>query len=280
MSLARLMLRSLAIAAIQKQTDDTLDPTMAGDRVYDSRLDPIEFTADVKELPAVIVYTDDDDSEIINRGTGDGPRRRTVDLRVEILLGTFSIELVDGANALSYSLPTTDAELEAKLDMFEQQVKWALGALPGRAYSAAFANYVVRVEKISSMVRRDDNGNNKLAARHLIYTCVINDDCPPAYGIGVAPAAAMAELSDLDLANVAPWIRDMILVMYKSPSMQPVINALTGNRQRSAVFAPILKRIGLAINPIPQAAAADLSLGTQAAINCGVPYVTSKLEIP
>jgi hypothetical protein len=265
------MLRSLAIAAISQQPSDTAAPTMADNRVYDSRLDAIEFTADNNELPCVIVYTDDDASAVINRGMMGGPRLRHVDLRVEILLGSCSTEQVgdspDGSTQFAYSLPTTDAELEAKLDMFEQQVKWALMDLPNRSYTSAFSTYVVRIENIQSHVKRDEDGNNKLAARRMIFTCTINDDCPPqwytaatanpdggAYTTSTTPEAnplpgtpvlntPPATPPGLDLTNVAPWIQGMVKVLYNMPSMKIVINQLTGAGANSAIFVPLLKRL-------------------------------------
>ncbi|RRC36578.1 hypothetical protein EIA13_30110, partial [Escherichia coli] len=95
MSLSRLMLRALACVALQKQPSDAVAPTMAEDRVFDSRIDPFVFKDYSKPMPGIIVYTDDDTGDLINRGSGSGPYRRWVDLRVEIVIGSFDTEIID-----------------------------------------------------------------------------------------------------------------------------------------------------------------------------------------
>ncbi|WP_164075831.1 hypothetical protein, partial [Stenotrophomonas maltophilia] len=78
-----------------------------------------------------------DTGDLINRGSGSGPYRRWVDLRVEIVIGSFDTEIIDNVQNVVFDTPMTDAELEAQLDLFEAQVKWALWQLPGRSYSDA-----------------------------------------------------------------------------------------------------------------------------------------------
>jgi hypothetical protein len=259
MSLNRLLLRSLAIAAITQQPDDLRPPTLAEDRVYDSRLDPLEFTADNSEIPCVIVYTDDDESDLQNRGMGDGPRRRHVELRVEIVLGSCSESVIDEQAQLVYVVPTTDSQLEARLDMFEQQVKWALMDLPNRRYTNAFRGFVIRVEKISSHVQRDETGNNRVAARRLHLTCMINDDCPPSWqteAVDVPAAPFPPWLSEgtvaagYDITTINPAIASMVHSLCKSPSMGDIVKVLTGQGAANAVVIPLLKRLGVNVDAI------------------------------
>jgi hypothetical protein len=251
MSLSRLYTRALACVALQQQADDTVSPTMADDRVFDSRLDPLLFKEYSSPMPGIIVYTDDDDGELINRGSGTGPFRRWVDLRVEIVIGSFNSEVVDGEQQLVFDLPMTDSQLEAQLDLFEQQVKWALFSLPNRIYSHAFRLYVVRIESIKSHATRDENGNNRFASRRMHFKLEIPDDCPPEW-LGTQPGApnpALIPFCDQLEKFPAPWVVPMLQAMCQQPSMQGVLNALTHSGNPYA-YIPLLKRIGINVDAI------------------------------
>ncbi len=246
MSLSRLMLRVLACVALQKQDDDTVAPTMADERVFDSRVDPLVFRNFHEPMPAAIVYTDDDAGESVNQ-SGAPLMRRVVDLRVELVMG--SCGTVDGEQALL--LPLTDAELEARLDLFEAQVRWALLSTPARSYSSAFAAYVVRVLSIDSHATRDESGERRFASRVLHLKTIINDDCQPVIGLadGVAPDPDLIPFCDKLDAFPAPWIRPMLQAMCASPSMRQVLSVLTGTPNSIAVL-PLLKRIGVNVDAI------------------------------
>jgi hypothetical protein len=254
MSLSRLYTRALACVALQQQVDDAVSPTMADDRVFDSRLDPLLFKAFDTPMPGIIVYTDDDEGDLINRGSGSGPFRRWVDLRVELVIGSFNSEVIDNEQQVVFDLPMTDAQLEAQLDLFEQQVKWALWSLPNRIYSHAFRQYVIRIESIKSHATRDESGNNRFASRRMHFKLEIPDDCPPDWlGLqpGQTPPANIPFCADLSKFP-APWITPMLQAMCNQPSMKNVLDVLagTGNPYH---YAPLLRRIGVNVTPAEQA---------------------------
>lgn len=254
MSLNRLMLRALACVALQQQHDDVVSPTMAEDRVFDSRLDPLIFKDFDTPMPGIIVYTDDDNGELLNRGSGDGPYRRYIDLRVEIVMGTSSIEVIDNVKHEVFDVVTTSAELEAQLDLLEAQAKWALFQLPSRVYTDAFREFVVRIEKISSHATRDEQGNNRFASRRLHFLCEVKDDCPPGWqGVpaGGTPAPTIPFCDKL-AEFPAPWIAPMLQAMCSQPAMAGVLNVLarTGNPY---TYLPLLKRIGFTVDAIDPA---------------------------
>jgi hypothetical protein len=248
-----MMARALACVALQQQADDAESPTMAEDRVFDSRVDPLVFKQFEKAMPGIAVYTDDDDGIFQNRGTSDGPIRRYVDLRVEIAIGSFGTEIVDdnGTTVSVFDIPMTDAQLEAQLDLFEQQVRWALTGYPDRAYTNAFMNYVVRLEEIKSVATRDESGNNRFASRRLHYKIEIPDDCPP-YALALAPGQlppTLIPFCEKLGAFPAPWIRPMLKAMCSDPAMRAVLNALAGSPNPYAIV-PLLKRIGMNVDAI------------------------------
>jgi hypothetical protein len=249
-SISRLFLRALAVTAIQRNDGEVIPPTMADQRVFDSRLDPLSFTYEDNEIPVVVVYTDDDHSELLNRGDNSGPRVRVVDLRVEISVGAFDSVIVDNEEQTSFALPVTDAQMEAKLDLFEQQVMWALLRLPNRPYTNAFVRYVVRVESIASHASRSEDGNNRFAQRVLHFKCAIPDDCPPSSEI-VPPNQQPSALTVLTFEDVpgSPWLGTMLDAMTNSPSMRAVLDVLTGSGNPYA-HVPLLKRIGMYVDAI------------------------------
>lgn len=251
MSLSRLMLRALACVALQKQSDDPVSPTMADDRVFDSRLDPLIFKEYEKPMPGIIVYTDDDDGELINRGSGDGPFRRYIDLRVEIVIGSFDTEVVDNVQQVVFDLPMTDAQMEAQLDLFEVQVKWALLSLPNRAYTNAFRAFVVRIESIRSHATRDESGNNRFASRRIHFKCEVNDDCPPNWAAlqpGQQPPKKIPFCDELAKFPM-PWVVPMLQAMCQQPAMQGVLDVLAGTNN-PYTYVPLLKSIGINVDAI------------------------------
>lgn len=249
MSSSRLLLRALACVALQQQKDDAIAPTMAGDLVFDSRLDPLQFKESDKDIPCIAVYTDDDSGMLINRGGGTvGPYQRMIDLRVEIAVGSFD-SVAEDSDHVAFAIPMTDSQLEARLDLFEAQVRWALTQLPNRRYTNAFVAYVVRVEKIESFAMRSEDGNNRFACRHIHFHCLVNDDCPPGFGFVApgenAPKAVPASFEDFP----AEWLRPMLDAMKNTPSMRNVLDALSGNGNPVA-YLPLLKRIGFNVDAI------------------------------
>lgn len=244
MSLNRLMLRALAVNALSPQEADADLITMAGDKVFDSRLDPTQFSDDEPELPAIIVYTDEDSWSLVNRASNTGPFIRYVDLRIEIAIGSFDTVVQDEQSFRAFGVPTTDPELEARLDIFEQQVRWALMDWPNRSATAAFKQFVVQFIDISSHVQRDEGGNNRLAMRRMIIRCRINDDCPPSVlVVGQNTSTPQAKvLEEGDFSSVPAWIRPMLVAAQNSPSMMQVVNVLSGTNN-VAVLAPLLSRM-------------------------------------
>jgi hypothetical protein len=245
------MLRALACVALQQQFDDTVPPTMAEDRVFDSRLDPLVFKQFEKPMPGIIVYTDDDNGELLNRGSGDGPFRRWIDLRIEIVIGSFDTEIIDSTQNVVFDLPMTDAQLEAQLDLFEAQTKWALFQLPNRVYTNAFRAFVMRIESINSHASRDETGNNRFASRRIHFRCEVNDDCPPGwYGLDNGqPRPATIPFCDKLENFPAPWITPMLQAMCSQPAMQGVLNMLAGTGN-PYTYVPLLKRIGINVDAI------------------------------
>jgi len=224
------------------QTTDTDLITMAEDRVFDSMLDPKQFDKSKSDIPCISVYTDDDEANLISQAAGTGPYRRHVTLRVELLVGTFD-------QKGDFGVTSTDAELEAKLDIMEQQVRWALFGYPMRAATTAFMAFIIRIQAIASHVFRDEDGNNRLSQRVLILKLEVSDDCPLGYTIQT-PTTTPQSTPDDAFTYVQPWVRPMLRVMRHWPSMRNVITRLGGNDGDPGVLVPIFNRIGMKVDMI------------------------------
>lgn len=187
MSLARTALRLATIAALQG-ADGNSGPTIANNRVYDSRIDdfsPETFPADA--LPTVIVLTDDDEGEALSHQNGGPPFRRMIKLVLEFaMVQGFDVPVESGGTAFVPGYPATDAEHEASLDFLEfqiaQRLASGLDALP------------ILWRQISRPWKRDchrqvlDDSGVKIAARVMTWDCEVSDDQLQIYDTsGVVP---------------------------------------------------------------------------------------------
>jgi hypothetical protein len=99
-------------------------PTLAADRVFDSRIDPIEDLARDQRKAGIAVYTQDD-MGTGSQARGGPPFKRIVDLVFEIWQ-IASLPSVANPAVYEPGIPLTDAELEAELDLIETQIEFTL----------------------------------------------------------------------------------------------------------------------------------------------------------
>lgn len=182
MSLSRTALRLVVIEALK-------GATMAGARVFDSRMDdlsPDQFKGD--ELPTALVFTDQDSGEALSKQNGGPPFRRQVEVTVELgMTQRVRSEAEEGADPEYLILyPNTDARLEAALDMFEFQVmrrlEYADDAVP------ILFRRLWRVMKYECHRQVFDETGVKVACRLLTLVCDGGDDRVVTYNLaGVQP---------------------------------------------------------------------------------------------
>ena len=215
----RLMLRLAAVNALLPQPGEA-SPTIAGESVFDSRLDDIEFDGDAIEIPLLIVYTEDDEMVLQDRGQGSGAFERHIILRIEMALGSFSASTTDGVKRVTYGLPTTDAELEALLDIFEASV-WRTIMHPVRPASVALQEMVVQWDTWHSVASRTVDSNNRLAARTITARCRVHPDCRP--GTSLLP---IAKSDALPVFHDAPYLNPLIAALAKDPKNAGLMSML------------------------------------------------------
>lgn len=171
MTLNRLALRLATVAVLTCGDDGAIYPTIASNRVYDSRLDPPTDNVEDGNYPSIAVYTDDDNGSQISTNDGGPPFKRTVDLIIEMSLGSF----VRNEAGVAYTIPQTDPVLEAALDLFEGQVRNALFN-PVTRWTALWRKIAKRTFDISSERYASAEGQDRLAVRTLTITVEMCDD--------------------------------------------------------------------------------------------------------
>jgi hypothetical protein len=137
-------------------------PTFAEDRVYDSKQDVLFHAQGQAELPAVTVYTDTTRRRPIQDGTP--PFMSTLDVIIEMTIGGVGGKV------------ETDAEIEEKLDIFEDQILEAL--FSGTSENAIkLRKMYKKVLQADSMRLANSESHSRLAMRDLVVTVEYNHRC-------------------------------------------------------------------------------------------------------
>jgi hypothetical protein len=185
-------------------------PTMAGNRIFDSRAEPIGDIGEDEAMPTVVIYTDRDHH---NRAGPNGmpmqrTARRTLDFRVEISLTTKNIDPLTEEQITGW--PETDADLEAALDLFEWQIEVALF---GNSPWARWWNDLFGVAEITSerIALKNETGNVRLAAREIAYSLWMKPECLPEAVRQGDPVPAAA------LLGLYPEVADYIIAKGADP---------------------------------------------------------------
>jgi hypothetical protein len=170
MSLARTALRVAATMALSNGYQAPF-PTMAGDRVFDSRQDPIAGVNPGDLIPMLVINTDDDKGSSISNNNGGPPFDHTVDLTILISLGMVGEASEDGV-PLPIEMPQTESELDAMLDSFEAQVKRVFRT-PITSWDRELAKVARRVISWQSMRFIDRESHIRLAARQIVCSVML-----------------------------------------------------------------------------------------------------------
>lgn len=192
MTIARTALRLAVVQAIAGTA--AARPTIAENRVYDSRIapeHPDDFGEDAK--PVVIVLTDGDEGDALSDQNGGPPFRRGVALVLDLGMVCQEKAAADPDGYL-IGYPDTDARLEASLDVLQTQIVRHLSA--SDAPLPLWFQRFVRIWKQESHRQVEDQAAVKLARRLLTLTCELNDDVYDVAMPGAAPATGLDVLPE------------------------------------------------------------------------------------
>ena len=202
MSLTRLVMRLAAARAL-------MDRTLAGPRVFDSAVDPIDQTIATQRQPLLVITTDQHELDGVGRDLGSG--NHSCELVIELAIASrVDVPAVDGEGGqITIAIPHTAEGMELTLDIMEHQVTTCLNR-DDNPWSRAWMKLVPRVtRRISRRGASAENGV-RFAARQLVLTCDLVDT--PVAGGTIAPTSAWGEVlalmeADPSLAGIASVLR-------------------------------------------------------------------------
>jgi hypothetical protein len=236
--LARTFLRLCALEAVCPSalpiSDDAAPwPTMGKSYWFDSRLDPIEDIAENERRPIGVMYTEGEQQKRIAQ-TGNLQFESTVDLVFEIsVIATDRAENGDFIPGTAY----TDAELEASLDAFENQVWHALIFGPtGRL----FRRMAKKVHSFQSHPMRSSEESGRLAMRTVLAKVELADVC----------YQALPSAPPVGLDRLPPVLREIAAALDGSTYYAKLATAIAGAAPVMPVGIP-LKSVGLTVDHAP-----------------------------
>jgi hypothetical protein len=196
MSITRTAVRLAAARAVTNRT-------LAGNRVHDSAIEPIDVAISEVRLPLITVFTDDDMTDAIGRDTWQG--RRELDLIFEVAVAT---SVQDGA----FTIPETDFGFEWTLDIIEHQIERALFD-EGTPWSSIFMSLVPRIHSKASRRGASAERGVRFAARQIVYK--VDPIAAPMPGAAIDAALPYGRLiaameQDADLAEYGTFLRNII----------------------------------------------------------------------
>lgn len=205
MSLTRLVMRLAAAHALR-------DRTLAGARVFDSAVDPIDQTIAENRQPLLVLTTDEHEADVTGRDlAGDAQR---CDLVIELAIAArVEVPACDGQGGqITIAIPHTDEGMELTLDMMEHQVLAAL-TRDDSGWARAWMKLVPRVTRRLSRRGASSENGVRFAARQLVLTCDLVDT--PAIGAAIPPGTVWGEVlalmeSDQNLEPIAALLREQI----------------------------------------------------------------------
>ncbi len=142
--------------------------------MFDSRIDPIQAHDPKDIVPSISIYTDQDSGFGLSQNNGGPPFRRIITLNIWLTMGMQG----ENPDVETIVFPATDAQLEAKLDLFEHQVRhqffWAIG----NPWAVLMRKFFTRCTEWRSD-RTASSDNIRLAARQITAIVEIKDDYEP-----------------------------------------------------------------------------------------------------
>lgn len=200
MSLTALAVRIATIHALKGRT-------FAEDRVFDSKINPVNLVAKSEARPVIIVTTDDDNVDITGKDLRAGDHK--LELVIEIAVTqNISVEVAKDQTTEVLTIPATDAGLEATVGLLGWQIAKALSA-DGGEWGDLWRVIVTNVHTVSSRRGADDENGVRYAARQYIYS--LDHIHEPTPGEPIDPGSGWGRViamfkADPELANLGKLI--------------------------------------------------------------------------
>ena len=196
MSLSRFALRVATAQALK-------GATLAGSKVFDSAIDPIDVQARERREPFIVVLTDE---HTRTPGGGRDMRHGTdaCELVIEVAVATVA-KAQDGTEEVV--IPHTDAAMEFTLDLVGHQITEALMGGTG-AWAQIWRKFAFTVTQITSRRGASSDNGVRFAARQIVLSCNILADPVRGEALSGTWAELLAAMeADAELAGLAGVVR-------------------------------------------------------------------------
>lgn len=194
MSFARFALRTATVKALRGRT-------FAGDMVRDSEIGPIDDAAKDKEIPFVVVYTDDVEGDGAGTDLCESNGKHCLVLEI----GVTTRMKAKG----EWAIPTTDAGMELTIDAIERQIRLALGN-PANAWAELWRDLVLSIDGRKSQRGAAAKDGVRFAGRQLVLDVALPREPHPGRPLGPIWQRFMAlAAADADLAGLVPMLTQL-----------------------------------------------------------------------
>ena len=202
MSISRLAIRAVTKKALSGRT-------LAGARVYDSSVDPIDLQARENRQPFITVYTDDHSRSITGRDLMMGEEECQLILEVAVA-AQVSVPVPaehGGGVEEAIVIPATDAGLEQTLDLIGYQAFKEL--MTGTTvWAGLWREFAFRVKKIDTRRGASSDSGVRIAARQIAVSLEMISDPTPGEALSGTWESVLAAFEDDDeLDGIAAVIR-------------------------------------------------------------------------
>lgn len=195
MSFARFVLRTATVKALRGRT-------FAADMVRDSEIGPIDDAAEDKEIPFVVVYTDDVEGD----GAGTDLCENNGKHCLVIEMGVTTRMKARG----EWAIPTTDAGMELTIDAIERQVRLALGNPASSAWAELWRDIVLSIDGRKSQRGAAARDGVRFAGRQLVLDVSLPREPHPGRPLGPIWQRFMTlAAADADLAGLVPMLTQL-----------------------------------------------------------------------
>jgi hypothetical protein len=238
MSLERAALRLATVMALTNGFKAPW-PTMAQNRVFDSRQDQIQGLKLGQVVPMIVVYTDDDIGHAIANNQDGPPFDHETHLILEITLGQATEYRAEGESdpVLVLIPPQSDPELEAAIDALEAQVMRVFRdrGMSG-VWGAQLDTVINRIKSWDSKRFVDHETSIRLVSRQITVAVRLVQPEDPTIGAGgpYIPEPYNGVLQAV-IDDNGPY----------APTAQVIQDQLSGNAPPTPYDLPALERVRL-----------------------------------
>lgn len=185
MSLSALAIRACAFLALYNRT-------MAGDRMFDSAVTPIDALSDEVSLPFITVSIDEAHGKDRSRERGHDLLSSvdSVVLVIEAAVGrVVSIEISGGTEQVEVQLPPSTAGYEWALDILSYQIMRQFST--GTLWGDLLRRFILSVHDVGRVRGGGSNGGTKFSARQIVFEVEPIGD--PTFGEPLEPGSVWAD---------------------------------------------------------------------------------------